>query len=296
MQFRLALTLFSILFILSSCVIPIIVPVPATPVQVSIFYNSHKDYFKLYEGKVDEGNKLVKAWDTYSVEATPKKDLIVKVYNHDLGVLMAKITYKDSELLQRTGKMEEWSDSGNKLYEGYYMNNMKVHKWKFYDLEKGYVLSEGKYMNGKKRGLWKEYNEQGELVKEEEYKRPVEEEKESEEEGFEFDEDLYSQLIFAGCQNKETLEDQVTCTNHKLNNLRKEIYFRFKNEKVSRIFLSVLLIKVDEEGETIIEIIRSVNNNAKAIIEDELNKRDLKFTTSKENEPSENGDTFFLLI
>ena len=66
------------------------------------------------------------------------------------------------------GKVKEYNDDGNLIFEGEYLNGKRNGKGKQYN-DDGNLIFEGKYLNGKRNGNVKEYYNNGKLKFEGEY-------------------------------------------------------------------------------------------------------------------------------
>ncbi len=285
MKNKLGLLLFQCL-IISGCFGVIVVPVPITyntPVVHSVFLKHNENFESNYTEKIDSLNRLVKSWIDFSVEITPKRNYIVKVYDNDLNQQISEITYHDENLIYKTGREIQWADDGSKIHEGFYMNGNKVHIWKYYSLINGNLEYEGKYLNNKRKGSLKKFNEKEEFV---------------EEMDSSYREDLMKKSF--NCDRVNTIsnnyitENQITrqllsckghqdkikkriCTSNKLNEWIRIVRSDILEEKIMRTVNAIVLLEIKQDGGSSYKIIRGLNNKVREIIDSRLDDNSFKF-------------------
>ena len=72
------------------------------------------------------------------------------------------------QLIKGNGKIYEYNNDGELIFEGEYLNGERNGKGKEYYYD-GELIFEGEYLNGERNGNGKEYNHNGELKFEGEY-------------------------------------------------------------------------------------------------------------------------------
>ena len=92
-------------------------------------------------------------------------EYIIKKYNGKGYDKNGNIIY---ELKNGTGKVKEYDDYGDLIFEGEYLNGLRNGKGKEY-YDNGKLMFEGEYLNGLRNGKGKEYGYDGDLIFEGEY-------------------------------------------------------------------------------------------------------------------------------
>jgi antitoxin component YwqK of YwqJK toxin-antitoxin module len=96
---------------------------------------------------------------------------VFKYYYEDGVTVKAISVFSDSGKVTRT---QLFSENGQKMGEGKYINQKKDSVWKYYT-EEGILLSEENYTKGKKNGSFKTYYKDGTVAEEVTWKNNIEE-------------------------------------------------------------------------------------------------------------------------
>lgn len=241
----------------------------------------------------ENSSEEYKEWLAYSFGYSPEEDkYIVKVYNSELNVLNALITYKDFNRMVKTGPVQFWQDTGALIVEGYYDNNLKAGEWQFYHLKHGYLEKQGAFKNNLKVGKWVEYDEAGKIIKEIDYQDGNTQDREINT-AYLGIESIFSDQ-YAGFRRKLTDcrldETENTCTIKKIRKWQGKIKKHLFKNKIFRPIEAIVHFEIDKNGEVNLSLIRSVNEKVKAIILKEFQKEKFEF------HPSDKEDNLFLKI
>lgn len=233
---------------------------------------------------------LPKEWTDYSVEYTPEQDrYTVKVYNSDLNVLSALITYKDFNRLVKEGPAKFWKDNKALLMEGHYDNNLMTGEWKYYNVERGYLEKIGAYKNDIKVGKWVEYDENGIILKEIAYQDSLKEINiaYSGIESILSDQYAGFERKLAGCNLSKT---ENSCTIKKLKRWQGKIKKHIIKNKIFRPIEAIVSLEINKSGAANLSFVRSVNENIRDIILKEFQREKFIF------HPSDKEDSLFLKL
>ena len=97
-------------------------------------------------------------------------EIFLKCIEGDIDTSKAsELIRQQADALLLSGKIKEYDQDDNLIFEGDCINGKRNGKGKEYDYN-GKLEFEGEYLNGKRNGKGKEYNEKGVLIFEGEYK------------------------------------------------------------------------------------------------------------------------------
>lgn len=119
--------------------------------------------------KADSNSTLFEVGFNYSLKKTQAKDYIYKQYYPSTKKIIQYMTYKDSKMNTKHGKVINWLDNGIVYEEGQYLYNSKDGEWKYYDYEKGFLKEYGNFKTDKKTGVWTTLDSVGNLKSEFKY-------------------------------------------------------------------------------------------------------------------------------
>lgn len=132
--------------------------------------HNNTEYFGKYAAFLGEGEKEIDAWYNYSLTLKGDGAYIKRIFFPETMTLTSMETYSYDSLLSLNGPSIYFTDTGQRLREGHYVDDEKKGFWTYYNRSNAMIKAKGQFVNNKKEGRWKYYDSEGRLKNEIDYK------------------------------------------------------------------------------------------------------------------------------